>query len=186
MTALLRSAKGKAFDSLFNRLQTDVKWLKRVRNFLLLLLIWLEYRGTIYLINRYNRIRGVTNSTKIQALFLSYGWQAGQVFIQTLAKAGIRQTPDSRFACWWKSSPKPQTHIAGRYGSAPSVLHAGRSPLVLLFSFLRLLLLRRKIRTQILPMNQKLFELPLFLTVCGIKRFFRCQHLAVLSIKRLF
>lgn len=66
----------------------------------------------------------------------------------------------------------PKTHIAGRYGSAPSVLHVGRSTLVLLFSFLRLRLLRCKIRAQILPMNQKLLELPLFLTVCGIKRFF--------------
>ena len=80
----------------------------------------------------------------------------------------------------------PKTHIAGRYGSAPLVLHAGRSTLVLLFPSLRLWLLRRKIRAQVLPMNQKLFELSLFLTVCGIKRFFRCQHLAVLSIKRLF
>ena len=80
----------------------------------------------------------------------------------------------------------PKTHIAGRYGSAPLVLHAGRSTLVLLFPSLRLWLLRRKIRAQVLPMNQKLFKLSLFLTVCGIKRFFRCQHLAVLSIKRLF
>ena len=79
----------------------------------------------------------------------------------------------------------PKTHIAGRYGSAPLVLHAGRSTLVLLFPSLRLWLLRRKIRAQVLPMNQKLFELSLFLTVCGIKRFFRCQHLAVRSIKRL-
>ena len=66
----------------------------------------------------------------------------------------------------------PKTHIAGRYGSAPLVLHAGRSTLVLLFPSLRLWLLRRKIRAQVLPMNQKLFELSLFLTVCGIKRFF--------------
>ena len=36
------------------------------------------------------------------------------------------------------------------------------------------------------PDDPEALSLPLFLTVCGIKRFFLCQHLAVLGVERLF